>query len=239
MADLKLTEKRFTLLHVGIIATICVVATAAFIVIIQYVKSQPVTSSPIKVRGGAMTARTSIGKNGGWVSNGSGYCTNVDITQFSTDAAPVSSAPAPANPTSLLADWTMVVFGRNPNDGSQSGNGFKFQAQPQKCDGSKGTSVLLTPYGSNGAFYATELGTDDDGVTQKRRFRDTTPDNQSGAPGCAGPNVPSTPGLLNGDEDRCERMSTIQFDEPAASKHYQYTCTNGECAVCIGTSSCQ
>src|ERR1035441_4968763 len=108
MADLKLTEKRFTLLHVGIIATICVVATAAFIVIIQYVKSQPVTSSPIKVRGGAMTARTSIGKNGGWVSNGCGYCTNVDITQFSTDAAPVSSAPAPANPTSLLADWPVV-----------------------------------------------------------------------------------------------------------------------------------
>src|ERR1022692_2462016 len=222
------SDARFTITQVGISAIVAFLMGAIALALFQYLKQSPETSSPIKVRGGAMTARTSIAKNGGWVSNGSGYCSNVDTTQFSTDAAPVSSASA--NPTSLLADWTMVVFGRNPKDGSQSGNGFKFQAQPQKCDGSKGTSVLLTPYGSNGAFYATELGTDDDGVTQKRRFRDTTPDNQSGAPGCAGPNIPGTPGVLNGDEDRCERMSLIQFDEPAASKHYQYTCTNGDCA---------
>ena len=229
-------ELRLTVVQIGMSALLIYLLGGITWAVFEYLKQSPGTSSPIKVRGGAMTARTSIAKNGGWVSSGSGYCSNVDTMQFSTNAAPVSSASA--NPTSLLADWTMVVFGRKPKDGSQSGNGFKFQAQPQKCDGSNGTSVLLTPYGSNGAFYTTELGPDDDGVTQKRRFRDTTPDDPSGSLGCAGPNIPSTQGL-RGDEDRCERMSVIQFDEPAASKHYQYTCTNGECAVCIGTSSCQ
>lgn len=178
--------------------------------------------SPIKVRGGAMTFRS---KNVTWqqgtVSGATSPCYFLDgvgISSISTDASYASGGTAPSL-NNLTAGWSMTLNGRNPSNPKQaSPNGITIKTQDASCNGSVHTMILLPLSPTNAAaFYPGELQTEDG-------YMERFVDNSSS---CQGPS-----GSRSGDEDLCERMSTISL-VLAGSSTYNYLCRNGECEIDI------
>ncbi len=249
MADLKLTEKRFTLVHLGITALIGLVAVAA--VLINCIESQPSTSSPIKVRGGSMTFRN-VQKWNSAASNT--YCTdNPDISyiEFKKVSADNSNPDGKTTFPGLSSNWSIQFLGHDPRSHygkDPSKNGILVTAQfksNKDCSGTNVTSesiIKLTPIGPYGDFYPLTYSADDDGSTHSVRFMDKMPDqpaanNSPAVPGCQGPSMLDP--KLSGDEDVCEHISKITLtlnytDVVANQKIYNFKCPNGECEVGIG-----
>ncbi len=226
----------------GLIAAGCV--TIALIVPLKHELARLVNplnggnpSSPIKVRGGALTART----NNGWTQIGKSssgtpiYCTGTDDVSWIEffEAAGVSGAPE--NPTKLKAGWTLQILGRTytpasgatPPMSSPSENGLTLTSQPNDCGGGKTSpySVTLSVYENDGSttnaqFYSdSATGTEDSSAAEK--FQDMTST-------CSGPDGGS------GNEDVCERASKLKLTKADGTTILNYACPNGECSVYIG-----
>ncbi len=190
-------------------------------------------SSPLMVRGGAMTFRTT--DVNGWQPTGSitlPLCVNVD-TRFINfnQVVPVAPTSAPFTPTGLsyiTSAWTMAIYGRVPGGGKDSVNGILFTAQPNTIcstdsSGTARSSVKMSALSGNSGLYPIDSLSDD--KTDNRRFYDNTPAT-GGSPGCIG---------ANADEDSCERIFRIVLTVPTATPTvYNYKCFNGDCSIGIG-----
>jgi hypothetical protein len=106
-----------------------------------------VVNSPIVVRGGSMAAFTTAGQ--GWVSQGQGYCSNVDTSKIEFESAADSKTQTW---THLDPTWDIEILGHHA-----AGHGLKIQAQSTNCAGlSNKTSVLVTTI-MGGGFYQLPL----------------------------------------------------------------------------------
>ena len=244
-------SKSFRLSHLGLAGAFGVlVGGGIFAFIFQDYHKHPLGGanppSPIKVRGGAMTARTM--NSGQWQTIGTDlqhrniYCSDTDDVSWIDffEAAGVSSG-AIETPTGLPAGWSMKIYGRTyaPATGTTaassqpSSNGLLLKSQAGGClaGDTSSFSVILSIYeddgGSNAQFYKdSATGTDSNGGYAEK-FEDMSK-------GCAGPNGGA---IQTGNEDVCERASTIEFTftPPGGSKSTSiYNCTDGECSIYIG-----
>jgi hypothetical protein len=208
--------------------------------ILQDLPLNGVTGSPIVVRGGSMTVRTTFG-SGGWVPHGNlTFCSDgVDTSYVELIGVTNSQYNVPTALANINADWTITINGRAHTDyktnhsSAPSTNGIVITSQMKKsCGGGEGKSILLaaiipasgTTYSS---FYQDEASVHEDStsstVITAKRFLDTTGS-------CISPNTNNT-----ADEDTCERASTITFAVPASTgTPYTYNCTDGECVIGIG-----
>jgi hypothetical protein len=193
--------------------------------------------SPIKVRGGAMAFRS----KSQWTQETSSgqvayYLNSADISSITFTGV----TPPPSAPILPTGCWTMTLKGRLPaNPSQESANGITIQALDGSCNPPSGYhAITLTPFGSAG-FYPEDYKPDDDG-TFIERFMDTTLDVPSHGttapvPGCQGPSGLSS--NVTGDEDICERMSTISlvlYTGPTPGSSTTYKCKNGDCEIDIG-----
>jgi hypothetical protein len=203
----------------------------------RFLGGPPKANSPIKVRGGAMTFRSTTQWQpvSGQVAY---YLDNANVSYISfTGVDPVGSAPpGPLYPPGC---WTMTLVGRNPNPSVVISNGITITALTSSCNHpTTYHSLTLTGFG-NGSFYPEKYKPDDDG-TYSERYMDTTPDvpttgTTAAVPGCQGPS-----GLgptLTGDEDFCERLSKITlilYTGATPGTPSTYKCKNGDCEIDIG-----
>jgi len=197
---------------------------------------QAATDSPVVVRGGAMTIRTKE-TTYGWIMGADvdHYCTNIsNLSWFGTDA----DLQTGTQPSTFPAGSTVQMQGRQflgvgvGGSAKDSQNGILLTAQSVTCTGTAGFSILLAPMNgsSYSHFYQDEAALNEEGngkVVRGKRFMDTTAT-------CLGPS-PTYNSAPTGDEDTCERGSTITVIVPgAAGGTSTYRCKNGECAVGIG-----
>jgi hypothetical protein len=256
------TNKQFSLMHLALVgiggallAAIVIAIPAANVLRQPKIFGQPGgvggrgnsdTDTPIVVQGGSMTFRSKDSSNR-WVASGNGYCLDgADISALELNGVELTRKPQPAstppNPTGwigLSPGWSLILYGRDHSQGSgttaSSADGITLAAQDSTCKGTKpGTSVLLTPlphpdpvtHENLNGFYPIADEPDDG---QKPTGDTSSPSVRfmNSSSFCAGPN-----GNLKGDEDVCERMSTIQAT--VNGNTYYYNCKNGECAIGIG-----
>jgi hypothetical protein len=191
-------------------------------------------NSPVVVRGGSMTARTTETTNG-WMPTAGGppFCTNRDASVINFVGAAGWKGTNPPTSVTPTADWTLKIYGRkhlSGGTGDESGRGIELTGNlAQFCSGATGgESVQLTATGMNGGFYdrIPSVNEDTSGkIETGKRFRDLTTDATNS--NCGGPDAGS-----GGDEDECERASHIILSY--SSTTYEYKCTIGECIVFIG-----
>jgi hypothetical protein len=249
------TNKQFSLTHLalvgigGALLAAILIAIPAGIVWRQFNldasgpnswgKGGPQPNTPIVVQGGSMTFR-SRDKARQWkpvtVGKANGYCVDgADVSELELDGVELTSGGTPTNPTGwigLTAPWTLSLYGRMPSSSpgvNVSQNGVTLSAQSKSCAGTSGTSVLLLPIGQAGFYPPSDELDDDDTASSAKpalsvRYRDMS----STSSYCIGPNGSAA----TGDEDVCERMSTIQAT--INSTTYTYNCRNGECTIGIG-----
>jgi len=204
-------------------------------------KGGPQPNTPIVVQGGSMTFRITK-KPAQWTSvtvgTTNGYCADVsvnDVSELELDGVELTNGGTATNPTGwigLTAPWTLNLYGRVPSSAAgvnPSQSGIALSAQPKSCLGTSGTSILLLPIGQAGFYLSSNELDDDDPASSKKpavsvRYRDLS----SSSSNCIGPNGPGA----TGDEDICERISTIQAT--INSTTYTYNCRNGECTIGIG-----
>jgi hypothetical protein len=188
--------------------------------------STSTVSSPLKVRGGAMTFRS----ENLWTTDSSATpapCTQLTPTSIqlkNVTAVPVTSPPTVEQiQLSLAGSWQIDLFGRKP-DGTEGPNGIRIVAETN-CGGKSGVS--LTGESGPGQFYPFKDGqSDEDGVTFIKRYMDPT---------CSQSPQPS------GDKDICEHISKIYINTsptttPKSNPAHVYHCLNGECVIGIGSS---
>jgi hypothetical protein len=210
---------------------------------LEHLKRTTTPSPPLKVRGGAMTVRTEISGNGGWVPKdaaGRQFCTNADISRayYLTDDGLCHLIQLPPS-----TNWSMRLHGGSPvTPGNASGRGLVIITQPnQNCTGGVGSSVLMTVFDDNVStngkyvrFYSGDQNSDD-GKTVRRRFLDRTPDGKTpDKAGCVTPPDGDGSGDV-GDEDACERMTKFEIRNLSGSSVSTTPCLNGDCTVFIGT----
>lgn len=198
-------------------------------------------SSPLKVKGGAMT----VFAQKKWQGNGTDanpdgssahpYCVSIDSADASyiivnnllgSDGLPVD----PASINDVTLPLVIKIYGHLAVDdpppgtrkrGDPSGNGIQLATQSQDCDGSHGSSILLTKIGQGG-IYPIDLPAAGKRKGNKR-FYDST---------CYG--VPNPAG--HGDQDFCERMAKVElYYNGATTPNHTLTCPDGDCEIEVGS----
>lgn len=171
-------------------------------------------STPIVVRGGAMTAFAEHSK---WSTvSATTYC--LDIKKIGDFYVNFDDEADPKNSDSWLAPKMVEIYGHDINDSaganpSPTKNGFRLLLQQTDCSGNNGhESVQIISVG--GAYYSLHFpahGTHGDGL---RYLVDSTA-------GCAK------------DQDLCERMAqTVVTDSQGTTT--SHSCPDGDCSVYIG-----
>jgi len=171
-------------------------------------------STPIVVRGGAMTAFAEHSK---WsMVSSSTYCLNIKkIGDFYVN---FDDEADPNNSDSWIAPKIVEIYGHDINDPtgtnpSPAKNGFKLVLQQTDCSGNTGhQSVQITAVG--GTYYSLHFpahGTHGDGL---RYLVDASA-------GCAK------------DQDLCERMAEVVVTDSQGTAT-PHLCPDGDCAVYIG-----
>jgi hypothetical protein len=180
------------------------------------------TDSPVTVRGGAMTVRTK--DQGGWVNIGNNsWCTDIgDLGAFSISLDALTGT----KPSTFPVGSTLTINGRAGNNDDPD-NGIQLTSQTGGCGNESGPSIKLSPITSatsTSFFYPDASSVNEDGGKIKaKRFWNQNSKN------CVGPNPAAT---ATGDEDTCERASTIALTVSGATSTYR--CKNGECVIGIG-----
>jgi hypothetical protein len=206
--------------------------------------SPPAPSSPIVVRGGAITIRSN--DPNGWqstVAQVAPFCSDTDATYIELDDVSLIPPPQGGQIGKALArgdvtmnnlvvngqnGWEIDVYGRNGAGNSVSANGISLTAATGDCStGSSPYKVMLNALNSSSSFYLApmldENLSDQSGYhTERFQNKDTT---------CVTSN--ST------DEDLCERMSQVNLKLTTGGQTVSqtYECPNGECVIHIGKSS--
>jgi hypothetical protein len=207
------------------------------------------TDSPVVVRGGAITIRTTDTTDG-WVSAAGGtvYCTYIPLGSplnlYPSGVDKINGTTPISDPLPLTGTWKVTINGRAPkyvpptpaspgywDSTTPSANGIVLQGSNSNCTGATSTqsTVVLTTTGTYGRLYLPDIGLHEEStVDTAKRFMDTTPNSGATPSICAGPNS----NLTTGNEDSCERASTITVTTSAGS--YSGRCRNGECTLGIG-----
>jgi hypothetical protein len=237
MAEFKLTEKRFTLAHVGIAVIIGIAAWAAILAIIQYVKALTGTTSPIKVRGGAMMFRSTPNNKFTTVVSPDGYC----ISLGSLNQTLVLAYFKSGNDSAMYDDYAALsmgsqvdFFGHNWDQINDQGHhGGKHGANEirvsieNSCGGVSGLSARLTPEGKSN-FYDYAINQQLDDQSYSLRFRDRNCSNHP-------PVFNHPPKSQDGDADYCEHPASIYVhsgvSDPGDSGSSWHDCKDGECRI--------
>jgi hypothetical protein len=184
-----------------------------------------VTSSPIKVRGGAMTFRaaewSTDASHKDCIQGDNSYVELIDIVPWNH---PIAQATRVVIPT-LALTWQMDLFGRTSAGKPQMTQGVRL-TPTASCGGQPG--IVWGSESGSTDWYPTNDETggagnkEEDGSTYIRRYRYST---------CAS---------AAGDEDLCEHLSYILINKtPKANptplnSDYAFLCQNGECEIGIG-----
>jgi len=171
-------------------------------------------SPPLKVRGGAMTVRTTAQPQ--QVSSDT-YCVPLPYPQSTPLQLQYIPDPTVRNwpdeqDQSLSGTETIDLLGRDKK-GNPGSDGIRL-AFTNTCNGQFGVTIGPIVSGHKSFYEYKDHQTDEDGTTYIRRFQHW--DCRRHLP--AG----------DGDEDRCEQMSQIKID----GSHFA-DCKNGECFVQI------
>jgi hypothetical protein len=172
-------------------------------------------STPIVVRGGAMTAFAEHSK---WSQvSATTYC--LDIKKIGDFYVNFDDEADPSKSNSWVKPKIIEIYGHDINDmtgtkPSPNKNGLKFILQQTDCSGNTGhESVQINSVG--GAYYSLHFpahGTHGDGL---RYLVDPLA-------GCAK------------DQDLCERMAAVFITDSAGSSTPPLPCPDGDCSVSIG-----
>ena len=212
------SDARFTITQVGISAIVAFLLGGIALALFQYLKQSPETSSPIKVRGGAMTFRA----YSYYSDNNGNDCVLLTTSTGSLNFIDDPLAVVPNVTTVSLQGVDHIdFFGRQPNGKDKSANGVSLKFTPT-CKGPNGNQIgaSLIALSGNSDFYPFRNGhvPDDDG-TYIKRFWDKK--GNSGKPS------------NSQDGDTCEHLSeaTIYYTDPTKKPTPLPHCTNGECAI--------
>ena len=205
-------------------------------VVAQAITSGSNMQSPIKVRGGSMTAYTTV--SGGWTTMDRGvtYCVLVnDVTYLEYDGDSLEDASGNDIP-SVSTPWDLKLTGKLPADaadhvshhrGDDSKRGFKLHGDKKDCNnnpiingGTHGSVTLSLIGGIGAAFYP--LPSDPNNQYESERFWDKSSD-------CM--NEPDNTG--KGDRDFCEQMSRVVLTMGGADMS-QDPCPDGDCEIWAG-----
>jgi hypothetical protein len=182
----------------------------------QLVPTQP----PIKVRGGAMTVRTTRltlrGEHGNDCVVLQNPADHPVQLQFVEDITVQGWTPTSKT---LSGNWKVDLYGRD-SKGNHGADGIEL-AYTDSCmeSGTNYPGVTIKSIGTTNQYFYdfrdARTGTDEDGITRIKRFKNPT---------CS----QHLPHPTNGDEDTCELMFDIKVND-IQFKH----CVNGECLVQI------
>lgn len=189
--------------------------------------SGTVPQSPLMIRGGAMTFRSSsstvlLGLDGNYPCFQIGNSSPSVLQLMNVAEEPSAGAPTVFLPNSYLlltGNWTVYLYARNP-DGSTGNPSSGVSVGPtNNCtvNGNTSSGVTLTPWPlpSASSFYGENPRLNESSpATHNQRFKNITA-------GCTG----------GGDQDSCEHLGVIQAGT------YKFRCLDGECAVGIGPPS--
>jgi hypothetical protein len=235
--------RRYTNIQSMVLASVVIIAALVAIRLITVVLAQSGGDSPVKVRGGAMTFRTSSGGDQFQTVGGSGnsFCILLSKTPNANVTLDVSQAKfhkVVSSRSETLTNTSQIdFFGRNEKgQAGKSSNGIRVLITPS-CNGVPGTSALIQPEGPNSGLYLNQKNaasqdlsgddlpnpSSDKDTSQSLRFKDLD---------CAAKFSPPTPG---GDEDLCENMGLIivnskHTDNPTTTGK-PIRCHNGDCQV--------
>jgi hypothetical protein len=179
------------------------------------------TNAPVKVRGGAMTFRSTSA----FSQDGDGNpCVPIKSGTQVGIFEPGNSGATADNSYPLQTGVQIDFFGHEENGGANSNDGVRVLIT-STCNGSSlGATIVPEPLSHSSFYPFQDQAKDEDKTTYRKRFLDSA---------CIGTPSPS------GDEDTCEHLSTVYVNSsatitPKSNPAQEWLCTDGECDVKIG-----
>jgi hypothetical protein len=240
------SDGRFTVTHLTFSFILGIVVVFVGLTVISLIKKAllhpaPTTTSPLKVRGGAMTFRTAPNTNFGVDSN-QNPCfvipkSGATMELYADPTGP--NTPFLKNPDQSQGLQDGVQFdliGHNAKGDAPSVNGVRIYIT-SGCSGNNLGASLIPESDHNGSdFYHYRRNQHDDDGSYIRRFLDNDCAKPTGSYGTANDD--------NKDEDTCEHLAIIYVNvnrPPAQTDNYKssaaqtWKCLNGDCVLQIRT----
>jgi hypothetical protein len=224
----KPAEIRFTWATTGYLALVTFTMSASAVGLVLWVAGQVgpkpplTTSTPVVVRGGAMTFRAHA-----FAKDGNKQCLVIGGTPAGATVELFEIGNRTGNPDDSvpLSQVAQMDFMGHKRDWTGEGNNGVRLVITNSCGGMLGATIAAEP-NSNSDFYPNQNATavDEDKTTYKMRFMDDDCESQSSDP--------------TGDEDNCERAANIYIHASAVTKPHDsatktWNCTDGECEIRI------
>ncbi len=220
MAELDIdyvNKKEFRIVSVGLAALIIAGIVGALTILKSNLRPAPATrSTPIVVRGGAMTAFAEHSK---WTKvSSSTYCLDIkkigDFYVNFDDMADGTLSNSWLSPTAVEIHGHRPIDPSDPTGTTPSTKGLKLVLQTTNCAGASGhESVQISALG--GGFYSFEMPHHGSHGGNLRFLIDSSA-------GCAQ------------DQDLCERMAELVITDTSGTVLTPIPCPDGDCSVEIG-----
>src|ERR1700723_369941 len=160
------SKSEFRLVSLGL----GIIVVATLILSVLHKGTIVTASSPIVLKGGAMTAYTTKWAKASWSALGPGYCLNInDASQVEFTGEDGSSQGI----TVGTGPWTFNVFGHTNTGDNASPEGFALTHQLTLCgSATAGHSITINAIGNGGGFYTSQVPPSTDHPSAVR-FKDT------------------------------------------------------------------